>query len=439
MADSPNRQVLSLALPIVATNILSRGPAIVDTAFIGHIGADQLAAVGLAQLFIFSMQAFTHATAIAGTVMVAHRTGENRLELRQSETSGNFTMALIIGLSISAIAYNLSAWAGTMMGTSGAVHGHLVDYLSIYWWFFTFKLLSFFLASIFQGSGDSRTPLKVIGTINILNVALDYGLIFGKFGLPEMGVRGAALATGISETLGASALIVMAVRQGLVKFGLRLPTKEAAIKFAKLAIPVLGERLLNITTMLVFARMVISFSVTAYAAHMMGVNIEMVSLLSGFAFMQATTALVGQNLGAKKPEKAKLMAKRASFISFGIMTSLAALLLVHPEFWVRIFTDDKEVIFYGIKFLSYAVWCLPIMAIALTYAGGLRGAGEVKYVMYITTGSGWLVRLLMAYIFGFILGYGVDGLWVMMPVDWIVRAIALYLYFHRRDWGKEVI
>lgn len=439
LKDSSNKYVLKLALPIVGTNILSRGPSVVDTAFVGHIGAAQLAGVGLAQLFIFAAQSFTHALAIAGTVMIAHRTGENNFSVRQHEGSGNFTISLIIGVLLSFIFYHLTSVAGDLMGATGDVHKYLMEYSNIFWYFFAFKLLNYFLASMFQGSGDSKTPLKVIGSINILNVILDYGLIFGKFGLPEMGVAGAAIATGIAETTGALVLYLIAVKRRLIQAGISLPHIEPSLKFAELGIPVLGERLLNIGMQLLFARMVIAISVTAYAAHQMGVNIEMISLLSGFAFMQTATALVGQTLGAKNPEAAVILTKRASRMSLVVMTILGLLLIAFPEFWVKAFTIDEEVIAFGKRFLVYGVLCMPLMAVALTYSGGLRGAGETKYVMYVSLLGGWIVRLSIAYILGFTLGLGLDGIWVMMPIDWAVRALFYYKRFYSRNWETQLI
>ena len=439
MSDSTNRHVLKLALPIVATNILSRGPAIVDTAFIGHIGPSELAAVGLAQLFVFAMQSFTHALGVAVTVIVAFRTGEKKLVARRNDADNNFAISLVIGLILSSIAFHFSGTAGMFMGVSGEVHKFLLDYTGIFFYFFTFKLLNFFLASIFQGSGDSKTPLLVIGSLNILNLLLDYGLIFGKFGLPEMGVKGAALATGIAETSGAVILYLLAVKHGLLSLGIKLPAVEPTRKFARLGLPVLGERLIGIAMQFFFARMVIAISITAYAAHQMGVNIEMVSLLSGFAFMQATTALVGQNLGADDPERARMLVRKASFISLLIMTTFAITLLAVPEFWVKLFTNDPGVIDYAKRFLIYGSICQPFMAIALVYAGALRGAGETRYVMFVSLIGAWATRIPFAYLFGYALGFGLDGLWAFMPVDWAVRMILYYKRFSNRNWQHRII
>lgn len=437
MTDSANKDVLKLALPIVATNILSRGPAIIDTAFIGHTGASELAAVGLAQLFIFGLQSFTHALGVAGTVMVAYRTGQKNSALRREEADTDFSIALFIGIALSIIAFNASDSVGRIMGVKGAVHGFLLDYTDIFFYFFTLKLLNFFLASIFQGSGDSRTPLYVIGTLNAMNVILDYTLIFGKFGMPEMGVKGAALATGIAESSGAVTLYLIAVRRGLLSPGIKLPRLEPSKKLAGLGLPILGERLVGIGMQFLFARMVISISVLAYGAHQMGVNIEMVSLLSGFAFMQATTALVGQNLGADNPRRAKLMAKKASYISLSIMTVFAITLITFPGFWVRLFTVDPRVIGYGKKFLIYGCLCQPLMGFGLVYAGALRGAGQTRYVMYVAIIGSWIARIPLAYLLGFQLNLGLDGLWVCMPIDWLIRGLFYYTKLKSGEWKNH--
>jgi Na+-driven multidrug efflux pump len=149
--------------------------------------------------------------------------------------------------------------------------------------------------------------------------------------------------------------------------------------------------------------------------------------------MQATTALVGQNLGADDPDRARLMAKKASYISLAIMTVFAITLITFPGFWVRLFTVDPQVIGYGKKFLIYGCLCQPLMGFGLVYAGALRGAGQTRYVMYVAIIGSWVARIPLAYLLGLEWNLGLDGLWVCMPIDWLIRGIFYYAKFKSGD------
>jgi Na+-driven multidrug efflux pump len=167
--------------------------------------------------------------------------------------------------------------------------------------------------------------------------------------------------------------------------------------------------------------------------------IEAVAFLPGIGFAQATTTLVGQNLGARLPHMAKKFSNQALVIGLTIMGFLGVTYWVFPEIWMRIFSNDPEVIEYGILFCKFAAVLQIPLAATMILAGSLRGAGQTRWVMFVTVIGTWFVRVPVAYIFGSYLGHGIFFIWLAMPIDWAVRAILMLGKFYRHKWSSDYI
>ncbi|NLI15750.1 MAG: MATE family efflux transporter, partial [candidate division Zixibacteria bacterium] len=154
--------------------------------------------------------------------------------------------------------------------------------------------------------------------------------------------------------------------------------------------------------------------------------------LPGLGFAQAATAMVGQNLGARLPRKAKRVGYQSSLVAIIFMTVLGVSYLVVPELWVRLFTSDAKVIKLGVIYCYVTAFSQPPLAAAMVLSGALRGAGNTRFVMGTTVVGAWCVRLPFAYITGILLGGGILWVWIAMILDWVVRAGAL-LWRYRRE------
>jgi putative MATE family efflux protein len=186
----------------------------------------------------------------------------------------------------------------------------------------------------------------------------------------------------------------------------------------------------------VFARIVISFGVAAYAAHQVGLSIESLSFLPGLGFAKAATALVGQRLGARDPEGARLSARQANLLAMGIMTAFGASFVLFPKPWVILFTSDPGVLGYSVPLLTVMGLLQPPLAIAMITSGALRGAGETHVVLAAAVVGGWLVRLPLAYGFGVAANLGMTVVWTTMLLDWGVRCSIVSWRFRRLQLGE---
>ena len=443
-AEPSDRQlrkaIYMLALPIVWSNLLQRGVGIIDAMMVGHLGAEELAAVGMAQLAIFMANAMLMGIGIGAMILVAHATGAGEYDKVIKASGTGVMMGLIASIVLSFLGYWQSYNASLLMGANDKVARLSELYLHIIFYFLFARGLIYILSSVFQGSGDSKTPLYVILWVNIIHIILAYPMIYGVWNetlgiyIAPMGVEGAAWANGLTELGGVIVLFYLAVRKGLVS----LPSCRLDLHFVKritsLGTPVFFERLLITTSQMLYARIVVGFSVAAYAAHQIGFNIEALAFLPGMGFAQAATAMVGQNLGAKNPDRARRVGYQSNYIALGIMLLFGVSYLIIPRFWVDLFTSDAEVERYGIIFCYIAAFIQAPLASAMVFAGALRGAGQTRFVMYTTTIGTWGVRLPFAYLIGILLGGGIIWVWIAMLADWIARSAIL---FSRYRWGKE--
>jgi putative MATE family efflux protein len=428
--------VLHLALPIVGSDLLQRGVNVVDALLVGRLGAAELAAVGLSQLMIMFIMALVYGLGVGSTVMVAFHTGAVDERRRAWAARTSLWIGVVATVVLGGAGILLSRSAATFMGAKERLLDLTLNYLHITWYLFGAYVFLHLASAIFQGVGDTRTPLRAMVGVNVLHIVLAVPLVFGLVGLPQLGVVGAALASAISEGVGAAWLLWQAKRRGLFGEGRDEWNLKELPRILRVGMPAVGERLITHGMQLVFARIVIGFGVAAYAAHQVGLNIESLSFLPGLGFAKAATALVGQRLGARDPKGARLSARQTNLMAMGIMTAFGASFVLFPRPWVILFTSDPGVLGYSVPLLTVMGLLQPPLAVAMVTSGALRGAGETHVVLAAAIVGGWLVRLPLAYGFGVVANLGMTVVWTTMILDWAVRCAIVSWRFRRLQLGE---
>jgi putative MATE family efflux protein len=291
-------------------------------------------------------------------------------------------------------------------------------------------------ASGLRGAGDTRTPLWIGGIVDVVAIVLNYVLIFGKFGFPNLGVDGSAIATLIAYTLG-----------GVIFFwALSFDGMVLNFRWTRLWPDLgLGKRILNIGYPAAIEQLVIQFGFVAYvafiasygdkevAAYFIGVRILALSFLPGFGFSNAAATLVGQGLGARDPA----YARKAGWVSTGmavvLMSGMGALIFVFARQIAAIFINDREVIRYTIGFMEALGAAQPLMAIDWTLTGGLRGAGDSRFPLFASLAGFYGLRLFLT-----ILVWHYHGpiwwIWWSILADYVVRSGLKAWRFHQGHW-----
>ena len=436
-ATSSHQRVLRLALPAVGEQTLNMTVGLANTFMVGHLGAASLAAVGLSNQLVMLVTTILAAVAIGSTALVARCIGAGDQRMANQTVQQSFLIGSIVGVS-SAVIFFLGAEASLrMLGATGESLAQGVVYMRIVSPSILFSALLFVCTACLRGAGDTRTPLWIMGLVNIVNIILAAALIYGFFGLPKLGVAGSAWGATVGRSLGGLAVIVVLVRgRGILRLSrLRvLPDSKVIRRILRVGLPSGVESFLMRGGMLGFARVVASLGMAEYAAHTVALNVESLSYLPGFGFAVAGTTLVGQGLGAKDPVRAEqdgYMAYRWGGLLMGLM-GVVFIFGAHPL--MAVFTSDPEVIALGTGPLRLVGLAQPFLAAVMIFAGALRGAGDTRWPLVINGISIWVVRLSLAFIFVTIFRWGLVGAWLAMVIDFSVRGTLIFLRFRSGGW-----
>ena len=433
------RAVLHLALPAMAEQMLNMMVGIVDTFLVGHLGAAPLAAVGLGNQWVFMATTLFSAIATGSTALIARFIGAKEPEKANQVLRQSVLVAAIMGVVSTLLGILLARPAVQLLGAPDDVIDLSVDYLRVAASIFFFSTLMFSGNASLRGAGDTRTPLYVMLVVNVINVVVAWVAINGPFGLPQLGVVGSALGSAAGRFTGG--LLVMAVLlrgRGGIRLdtrGLR-PDPDMIRRILRIGLPTGAEQMLFRVGVMVFATILASLGTVAYAANQIAINIHSMSFLPGFGFAVAATTLVGQGLGAKKPEVAEATGYSAYRLGAILMSAIGVVIVLFPAQLLGFFTNDPEVVATGIMPLRIVGAIQPLVAAGMIFAGGLRGAGDTRYPMMITGASIWLFRVPLAYLLGVGLGWGLTGAWVAMSADMGLRGALNYLRYRSGGWKK---
>ena len=440
--DSARADVLRLALPATGEQMLSMLVGIVDTFLVGHLGAESLAAVGLAYQWVFLANTLFGSIATGSTALIARFIGARDPGLANRVLRQSVLIGAGIGLISSVLAFTLAKPAVTLLGARGVVIGLSAAYLRIVACSLFLATLMFIGNACLRGSGDTRTPFYIMMVVNALNIAVAVVAINGLFGVPKMGVVGSALGAATAQSVGG--LLVMAVLiKGRGQLRLRLaglrPDPDLIRRILRVGLPTGVEQLLFRIGNMGYARVLASLGVEAYAANQVAINAWSLSFMPGFGFAVAATTLVGQALGAKQPDVAEQRGYTAYRVGASLMSCIGLLFVLFPAQIMGFFTNDPEVIRLGTLPLRMMGLVQPIFAASMIFAGGLRGAGDTRYPMIITGASIWLIRLPLAYVLAVGLNWGLTGGWAAMSLDLIMRGVFNFLRFRSGGWKNITV
>jgi putative MATE family efflux protein len=291
-----------------------------------------------------------------------------------------------------------------------------------------------------RGSGDTRTPMLITAFINVVNVVLDYLLIFGNFGFPQLGPVGSAVATSVARGVGAVLMLYVLFKRGSI---LKLPL-HGGWGFQKIPIgrilniggPAAAEQLVFNLGFLAFSAIAILLGTDDLAAQQVAFNISNFSILPAFAFGVAATTLVGQSLGAQNPDRAYASAWQALKSGMVWMCLMGVGFFSWRGWLVGLYTDDATVKQLGEMCMIFIAFGQPLLAIAVVLGSALRGAGDTRTVLVYTFVGIWIVRVGLAYLFGIVLGWGLFGVWLGWMADFITRATLVFLRFRAGQWKE---
>ena len=405
---------MKLAIPVVLTQMSITAMQIVDSAMVGRLGAPQLASIGLGGIWLWTLLCFFVGTTTCIQTFVAQHHGAEEYRECGSWAWQGLHALVPIAVAMSFVIYFGAETLLVWIAPDPEITPYALDYLRMRAFGNVGLIGAVALSSFFRGLGDTRTPLYASVAANLLNALLDYGLIFGNFGLPAWGVAGAGVATSIAEWANFLFLGIFFFRfAGVEQYQTRFarPSLDRIRRLMRTGLPVGGQWWLEMTSFAAFMTLVARMGDAPMAASQAFIALLAVSFMQAQGLGIAVSTLVGRYIGARDLDSAERSFSSGIQVCLMFTGSIAVVYLVFPEPLLRIFSDDVRVIELGVPLLWVGSVFQVFDAVAIIADGGLRGAGDTRWPMIVRFLLAWGIFLPAAYILGFVLGGGLTWAW----------------------------
>lgn len=433
-------EILKLALPAVGEMILYMMIWVFDTIMVGrHSGQLGVSAVGLSSEVIYTFFNILVAMGISISVtsIVSRSLGAKNIDKASEVSNIAIKIGIFLGVVLSAIYFIFAENILKIAGASDDVISLGKVYLKICSFGIIFNMLTNIFNGIYRGCKNTRTPLYGAAIMNIVNVSLDYILIFGKFGAPELGVKGAAIAT----VAGIICAFIFSFSQlKRLPFKIQLNRKIVMKDFKELvylAIPSACQEGAFSINRLINVSIIMGLGSLAFAANQITITIESISFMPGWGFAVALTTLAGHSVGERNFEKAKKYIYYTVTLSIITMGFTAIIFFLFPNELILLFIkeSEKEVITLGAMCLTLAAIEQVPMAIAMVIEGAMKGMGDTKTPFKVVLFTNWIIRLPLIYYFLYLQRYPVTTFWKVTALQWSIEAIIIVFVFERK-WKK---
>jgi len=432
------REVAQLAFPIVLTQMSQTVMHVVDSIFVGQLGAAQLGALGFAGIWLWTVFSLFNGcvNGVQTFVSQCHGAGEDARCGRWA-WQGFYAVVPITALAMFAFVA-LAEPLFVRLGTSAELREHALAYLRTRPLGFTGFAIWIVLASFFRGLGDTRTPLVATVVANLVNAALAYGLVVGHFGLPAWGVAGAGVATSTAEWVGVAVLAGAFARRRLRRFGTRPVAPRAAEirRFLRTGAPIGGQWVLDMSAFAIFTTLVARMGTASMAATQAMISLLSMSFMQAIGIGLAATTLVGRYKGAGTLDAALRSLVSALKLAVGLAAVVAALFLLVPEALIGLYTDDADVLALARPLLALGAAFQLFDALQIVLSCGLRGAGDTRWPFVAQTLLAWALRLPLVWLFAFHWEAGVVGAWYAEFAFILALAGALAWRFRSGAWRE---
>ncbi len=403
------------------------------------MGATAVAAVTTGNRLFFALQAVLMAISAGTTALVARSWGARDYREAAKVTSASLWIGNMVALALTLPSIIFSYEIASVFGLNQETTHLAADFIR---WLSLFNVafaINMILGAALRAGGDTRTPLWIGAITNVINVTLVYWLVYGGAGIEPLGVRGAAIANGISFSFGALIFLSLWFRGKLIVGvgGIQSLEKVRLKRLVNIGYPAGLEQFIFQIGFVAFLWIVALFGTEAYAAYGVGVNILSISFVVGFGFSIAGATLVGQHLGARDAAGATRQGWKATGYAVMSMVALSVIIASFAEHIARFLIDDDEVVRLTVTFIYIMAIAQPLMAIEFSLGGCLRGAGDTRFPLLTTLVGLVGVRVMLAAIFT-LAGLAVEWIYAALIGDYIIKASMLIWRFRSGRWKKII-
>lgn len=436
------RAVVLLAVPTILEMSMESVLTIVDMFFVSRLGSNAIATVGLTESMLSPTYALAMGLSAAATAIISRRAGEKDWDGAAGAAAQVIFVAVAIAAALGLAGVLLSPRLLALMGADADIVASGSGYTAVMLGGSVTIFLLFVVNAVFRSVGDAAVAMRSLWLANVVNMILAPCLIFGVGPIPRMGVVGAAIATTLSRGLGVAYQLSVLMRQrGHLAIARRHLVMRLRIvtELVKLATPATGQVLIETASWLALVRIVSTYGSAALAGYTIAMRIVIFSLLPCWGLAQAAATLVGQNLGAGEPERARRSVWTIARYNAAFLMPVGAICVVAPGFFVGFFTQEPAA-------LAYAADCLRIVSIGFVmFAFGMvavqafNGAGDTTTPMLVNLASFWLFKIPCAYFLAQVAGWGPRGVFLAITLAYSVQSLVAAWLFRRGKWQKRTV
>lgn len=429
---SINRAVFLLAIPMILEMIMEGIFSIVDAILVSRVSEAAFATVVLTETVATLLYALAIGISIAATAMVSRRIGEKDEKSAAKAAGQAILLGIGISIFISIIGLLFPAELLRLMGASEEVVAIGTNFTRIFLGSNIVIMLLFILNGVFRGAGNAAIAMRVLILANLLNIVLDFILIFGFGPIPALGVTGAAIATSIGRgTAVCYQLYVLFSDKGIIKLTVKhlRANWEILKKLIDVAATGSGQHLIGSASWIFLMMLIADYGTETVNGYGIAIRVIMFTFLPAWGIANSAATLIGQNLGAKLPERAAISVWRAAYLNTAFLSIIAVIYLIWAELFIRIFTDNPVVIEVGVECLRVFCVSYPVFAMGMVIVQAFGGAGDTRTPTMINFVAFWVIQIPLAYTLAKYLGWEATGVyWALVISEFFWAGLAIYIF-----------
>lgn len=443
--------IFSLAWPSIVEQLLQTIVQYADSAMVGRLGAQASASVGLTTSVNWLINSPLFAMGVGVLAYIASSIGAKKYDRARLASVQAIIITLVLGISINIITLSVSPFLPKWLGGAPEIQRDASIYFAIVCLPMLFRASTIIFGAVLRASGDTKTPMKVNLVMNLINVVLNFLLIYdsrvislGDFSFhiygANLGIVGAAMATAIAYCVSGTLMFMALYRNELLSpKGEKIRLDKAIMKRCiKIGFPVSLQRIATSLGHVVFTSLVTKLGTISFAAHSIALTAEQAFYIPGYGMQSSASTLAGQALGEKNEKKLHQVSITVLQMAIVVMTITGTILFIFPDTMMSIFSQDPEVIKAGASVLRIVAVSEPMFGALIILEGIFNGVGDTKASFFASVVSMWGIRIVATYICVSLLGFGLNAVWICMVADNVMRFILLLIRFISGQWKRKL-
>ncbi|MBC5635524.1 MATE family efflux transporter [Ornithinibacillus sp. BX22] len=429
------RQLMVFSGPIMLANLLQTSYQLVDSLWVGNLlGADALGAIAVSGTIIFTVLAFIIGLNNAALTILSQQKGKKNTDGLKRYLNAFVVLLSIMSISLGLIGFIFAEGLLTLLGTPSEILNLATTYLQINFLGMLFLFGYNFISTVLRALGDSKTPLRFVMIAVLLNLFMD-PLFIAVF---DLGVKGAAIATIVSQGFAFLYGIIHVLRKKLAPFTLPTIPHWGEIKLIlHLGIPSGLQMSVISAGSAAIMSVVTTFGSSVVGGFGAAQRLDSIIMLPAHALGTAVGSMAGQNIGVKNWERVNKIARYGVVYNFAVMVAVGLLVVLFAEYAVRLFIQEEDAVQFATQYLKIIALCYPFLGINFILNGVVRAAGAMYPVLVLNVLSFWVLRYPLTFLFSKLIGD--TGIAVGMGVSFIISSVFAYLYFRFGKWREKVL